>query len=64
MIEIIAYINVVFVVIWCYFKWHNRRFEKLAARMPGPTSYPIIGTAYQFIGSSESNENNEFLRTN
>ncbi|CAI6359143.1 unnamed protein product [Macrosiphum euphorbiae] len=54
MIEIIAYvIVVVLVVMWCYFKWHNRHFEKLAARMPGPPAYPIIGTAYQFIGSSE-----------
>jgi len=63
--EIIAYvIVVVLVVIWCYFKWQNRRFEKLAAIMPGPRSYPIIGTAYKFIGSSERNENNTFLKTN
>ncbi|XP_015366845.1 PREDICTED: cytochrome P450 4C1-like [Diuraphis noxia] len=30
-----------------------RHFEKLAARIPGPPAYPIIGTGYQFIGSSE-----------
>ncbi|XP_029344292.1 cytochrome P450 4C1-like isoform X2 [Acyrthosiphon pisum] len=51
MIEIIVYIIVIiFVVTWCYFKWHNRPFEKLASRMPGPPAYPFIGTLYQFIG--------------
>ncbi|XP_016656341.1 cytochrome P450 4C1 [Acyrthosiphon pisum] len=51
MIEIIVYIIVViFVVMWCYFKWHNRPFEKLAARMPGPPAYPFIGTLYGCIG--------------
>jgi len=51
MIEIILYVIVVlFVVIWCYFKWQQRPFEKLAAIMPGPTAYPIIGGGYQFIG--------------
>ncbi|XP_015366846.1 PREDICTED: cytochrome P450 4g15-like [Diuraphis noxia] len=54
MIELIVYmIIVVLVVIWCYHKWQNRHFEKLAVRMPGPPAYPIIGTGYQFIGSSE-----------
>jgi len=62
MIEIIAYLNaVIIVVLWCYFKWNNRHFEKLAARMPGPPRYPIIGTANQFIGSPERNKNNLLL---
>jgi len=65
MIEIIAsIIVVVLVMVWCYFKWQNRHFEKLAASMPGPPAYPIIGSGYQFIGSSERNENNTFLKTN
>ncbi|XP_060860448.1 cytochrome P450 4C1-like [Metopolophium dirhodum] len=52
--EIIIYLSVVIIVVfWCYFKWNNRHFEKLAARMPGPPSYPIIGTGYKFIGSQE-----------
>lgn len=56
MIEIIYYlIVVILVVLWCYFKWNNRHVEKLAARMPGPPTYPIIGTGYQFIGSPERN---------
>ncbi|CAI6360436.1 unnamed protein product [Macrosiphum euphorbiae] len=54
MIEIIAYIiGIVLVMVWCYFKWQNRRFEKLAAKMQGPLAYPIIGIGYKFIGSSE-----------
>ncbi|KAL4123116.1 hypothetical protein QTP88_015346 [Uroleucon formosanum] len=54
MVEIIAYIiGVVLAMVWCYFKWRNRHFEKLAASMPGPPTYPIIGAGYQFIGSSE-----------
>jgi len=65
MIEIIYYlIVVILVVLWCYIKWSNRHFEKLAARMPGPLSYPIIGTGYKFIGSPERNENNIFLKIN
>jgi len=64
MIELVAYIIIaVLMVIWCYYKWKNRHFEKLAARMPGPPAYPIIGTGYQFIGSSERNENNNLLET-
>lgn len=58
MIDIIFYLNVVILVVLCYyFKWKNRHFQKLAARMPGPLSYPIIGIGYQFLGSSESNTN-------
>ncbi|XP_060860451.1 cytochrome P450 4g15-like isoform X2 [Metopolophium dirhodum] len=54
MIEMIFYlIVVILVVLWCYFKWNNRHVEKLAAKMPGPPTYPIIGTGFQFIGSSE-----------
>jgi len=57
MIEIIFYpIVVIFVVLWYYFKWNNRHVEKLAAKMPGPPTYPIIGTGFQFIGSSERNK--------
>jgi len=65
MTEIIVYLSVVIIVVfWCYFKWNNRHFEKLAARMPGPPSYPIIGTGYKFIGSQKRNEHNIFLKIN
>jgi len=63
MIELVVYMFiVVLVVTWCYYKWQNRRFVKLAARMTGPPAYPIIGTGYQFIGSSERNGNNNVLK--
>jgi len=59
MIEIIVYLNVIIIVVlWYYIKLKNRHFEKLAAIMPGPPSYPIVGIGLQFIGSQESNENN------
>jgi len=62
--EIIVYLNVVIIVVfWYYLKWNNRHFEKLAAKMPGPPKYPIIGTGYQFIGSPERNTNNVLLKT-
>lgn len=32
----------------CYFKWKNRRFEKLSAKLKGPPVYPIIGSCLQF----------------
>ncbi|KAL4123114.1 hypothetical protein QTP88_015344 [Uroleucon formosanum] len=54
MIEMVVYIIVVvLVMVWCYIKWQNRHFEKLAAKMQGPTAYPIIGTGYTFFDSSE-----------
>lgn len=47
---------------WCYFKWRNRPFEKLATIIPGPKAYPIIGVLYKFIGStSERKKNNNIL---
>lgn len=65
MIEIIAYIIIVIVmVMWCYIKWHNRPFEKLAAIMPGPPAYPIVGTAYQFIGLTPERKKNNKLPKN
>jgi len=63
MIEMVVYvIFVVLMMAWCYIKWQNRHFEKLAAKMEGPTAYPIIGTGYKFFGSSERNENNKFIK--
>jgi len=63
MIEIIAYLIVaILVVLWFHFKWNNRKFEKLTARMPGPPSYPIVGTGLEFLGSAERKENNLFIK--
>lgn len=52
--ELIIYVVFAFlVVLWCHFKWNIRRYEKIAAKMPGPPSYPIIGSGLEFIGSNE-----------
>jgi len=63
MIEIIVYLIITIPVVgWYYLKWNNRNFEKLAARMPGPPSYPIVGTGLEFLGSAERKENNLFIK--
>ncbi|PNF39482.1 Cytochrome P450 4C1 [Cryptotermes secundus] len=38
----------------CYmsFRFRRRRMEALAAKLPGPTAWPLIGSALQFLGSS------------
>ncbi|KAF0752653.1 cytochrome P450 4C1-like isoform X1, partial [Aphis craccivora] len=41
------------VVLWCYFKWKNRHFEKVASKLKGPPSYPIIGTGLESIGTHQ-----------
>jgi len=39
-----------FAVLWCYFKWTNRHFNRLAAKLNGPPGYPIIGSMLEFVG--------------
>jgi len=39
------------VVLWCYFKWKQRPFEKVALKMTGPQSYPIIGFLLEIMGT-------------
>lgn len=41
------------VVLWCNYKWNRRHFEKIASKMTGPPSYPIIGAGLQFVGTPE-----------
>lgn len=38
----------------CYmsFRFRRRRMEALAAKLPGPPAWPLIGNALQFLGSS------------
>ncbi|XP_050054619.1 cytochrome P450 4C1-like isoform X2 [Aphis gossypii] len=41
------------VVLWCYFKWKQRPFEKVASKMTGPPSYPIIGFLLEILGTPQ-----------
>lgn len=62
--ELIIYAVISFLVIlWCNFKWNRRHFEKIASKMTGPPSYPIIGAGLQFVGTPERKEHNIILNT-
>lgn len=50
------------VVLWCYFKWKHRHFEKVASKMKGPPSYPIIGTGLESIGTHQRKTNNNNIQ--
>lgn len=39
------------------FKWKVRKLEALAAQLPGPQGWPIIGNALEFWGSPEGQYN-------
>lgn len=42
-------------VLWfVYFKISRRHLTELAEKLPGPTGYPILGNALEFVGSSDS----------
>nr|DAD54391.1 TPA_exp: cytochrome P450 enzyme 8 [Aphis glycines] len=57
--ELTSYALVSFlVVLWCYFKWKNRDFEKIASKLKGPPSYPIIGSALASIGTHQQFSDN------
>jgi len=61
--ELTTYALVSFIVVsWCYFKWKNRHFEKIASKLEGPPSYPIIGTGLKCIGTHQRNTNNNNIK--
>lgn len=55
---------VFFVVLLGYDKWSRRPFEKLAAKLRGLPSYPIIGSGLVFLGSPERKNKIKLLRLN
>lgn len=61
-LDIIVYsIIVLTVMLWYISRWRARRFEKIAASMNGPPSYPIVGSWLNFIGTPNRKENNKLL---
>ncbi|XP_050545279.1 cytochrome P450 4C1-like [Daktulosphaira vitifoliae] len=53
-VELVGYIIVIFlVIIWCRIKWNRRFIDRFAAKIPGPPSYPLIGSGLEFIGRSQ-----------
>lgn len=41
---------------YLYDLWTNREFYRTARKLPGPVAFPIIGSAYHFIGLSNEGE--------
>jgi len=64
--ELILYAVISFIVIlWCYFKWKQRPFERVALKMTGPPAYPIVGFVLELMGTPERkkyNNNSKILR--
>jgi len=63
-IEFTAYTAICFIVVlWCHYKWNRRHFERVALKMTGLSSYPIIGSGFEFIGTPQRKKNNNNSKT-
>ncbi|XP_050545260.1 cytochrome P450 4C1-like isoform X3 [Daktulosphaira vitifoliae] len=62
--EMVSYVTILLlVIIWCRIKWNRRFIDRFAAKIPGPPSYPIIGSGLEFVGTSHDVMNN-FIKLN
>ncbi|XP_050545278.1 cytochrome P450 4C1-like [Daktulosphaira vitifoliae] len=53
-VELVGYVIIIFLLItWCRIKWNRRLIDRFAAKIPGPPSYPLIGSLLEFRGTSQ-----------
>lgn len=43
------------IILCVQYHWKRWRLYRMAAKIPGPIGYPLIGSALMFVGSTESN---------
>ncbi|XP_050545269.1 cytochrome P450 4C1-like isoform X2 [Daktulosphaira vitifoliae] len=52
--ELVSCIIILFLVIfWCRIKWNRRFIDRFAAKLPGPPSYPLVGSALELTGTTQ-----------
>ncbi|XP_050530172.1 cytochrome P450 4C1-like [Daktulosphaira vitifoliae] len=52
--EMVIYsVSIIMLSIWFHWRWKNKRFCNLASKLPGPISYPFIGTASMYTPTYE-----------
>jgi len=62
--EFTAYTSISFIVVlWCLHKWNRRHFKRVALKMSGLSSYPFIGSGFEFIGTPQRKKNNNNSKT-
>lgn len=50
--EILIYTTTVLILgAWFYWRWNHRHYLDLAKKLPGPPSYPFLGTTSMFVNT-------------